>query len=64
MAQKYCIVQRPGHFGQNQAIIFSSHRTLTAARKAKGKSGSVCIVLVNKEKGDVVWGDMFPQIVE
>jgi len=60
----YCVVDRPGYFGEEQATVYSAHRTLKAARRAKGKNKSVCIVEAEKSKGAIVWGDMFPHIIE
>jgi hypothetical protein len=72
---RYAVTARPGYFG-SQARIYSAHKTLEAARKQLRKSGYTderhqrrlpcCIVEVGEgyAKGDILWGDMFPKVVE
>ena len=73
---RYAVTDRPGYFGGNKAHIYSVHRTLEAARRQLRKSGYVdergqrrlpcCIVEVGSgyTKGCILWGDMFPKVVE
>ena len=73
---RYAVTDRPGYFGGNKARIYSTHKTLEAARKHLHKSGytdergqrrlPVCIVEVGEgyTKGGILWGDMFPTVVE
>jgi hypothetical protein len=72
---RYALTARPGYFG-SQARIYSTHKTLEAARKQLCKSGYTderhqrrlpcCIVEVGEDyaKGDILWGDAFPKVVE
>lgn len=70
---EYAVVDRPGYFGNNKAIVRSSHRNLTLAVRAmkrhyytddRGqKRHTCCVVKTDKPRGAVVWGDMFPEIL-
>jgi hypothetical protein len=74
-ATRYAVTARPGYFG-SKARIYSTHKTLEAARKQLRKSGYTdeqglrrmpcCIVEVSEgyRKGDIFWEDMFPTVVE
>lgn len=68
---KYCVVDRPGYFG-NKARVYSCHRTIKAAKKRLGRGyvdekgtrrQSTCIVETEKKKGSFIWGDSFPKVV-
>lgn len=61
---KFCVVARPGYFGRNQAQVFGAYKTLASARKALGSAQSACVVRADKKKGEIVWGDMFPPIIQ
>jgi hypothetical protein len=61
----YFIVPAPGHYG-SRAKVISSHRTVEAARKAKGDSAVYVIREGHKRKGDV-WlrvfeGSLYPVV--
>jgi len=70
----YAVTSRPGYFGQNKTQVFSAHATLKAAKKAAGsgyvdeagrRKHPLCVVYHPEgwTKGEVIWGDMFPQVV-
>lgn len=58
--ERFFVVPAPGHYG-DQAKVYSSHRTIAAARKAAGKSEVVRVG--NKAKGDTwlrVYEETYP----
>lgn len=73
MEQRYCVCVRPGYFGRNESKVYSAHKTLDAAKRAMRRHAYTdernqtrlpcCVVLSHKRKGDVIYGDMFPEIV-
>lgn len=73
---RYAVTDRPGYFGGNKAHIYSTHHTLSAARKRLRESGYTdergqrrlpcCIVEIGEgyRKGGILWGDAFPRVIE
>jgi hypothetical protein len=61
---RFILVPAPGHYG-DKARVFSSHRTLAAARKAAKRLGSGVVVREgSKKRGDQwlrVYEGMYPR---
>lgn len=55
-AERFFVVPAPGRYG-DKAKVYSSHRTLEAARKAAGETGVVRV-------GDMVKGDAWLRAYE
>ena len=59
MEKRYIVVQAPGYFGWNKAMVISAHKKLVNAQRAARRHGrGVAIALGYERKGDIVYGDM------
>ncbi len=70
----YAVTDRPGYFGGNRTKVYSAHATLELAIRARGngyidetgtRKRPWCVVHdeAGFSKGEVLYGDMFPEVV-